>query len=311
MCSSRRAQHYATQRSCLARRPRFGRRHPGDHLDAANLQGSYRSDCRRAGSAPRRDAGEKCLAGREAPAGQILPLWARHNRAQDVANCAPGRLVAAAVARRGGALLLEALPAVDRLVVARLEGDFRLLAACRANSRVHLARSRGVTTARVTTTGVATARITTRGTAAIVAAGGALRLALGTAARATLGCGVAALLIERLLSGRKNELLAAIATGNRLIHFAETSLAVVSHGPTKYERKTNGFGEMARQDSLICGSKRRPQRRYRLVGLILPQDERKEECHHNSWPMPYNPISDIQHLTSEQRDEGEESDDRA
>src|SRR5687767_7092573 len=40
-------------------------------------------------------------------------------------------LVAAAVARCRRALLLEALAAVNRLVVPRLEGDFRLLAAGR------------------------------------------------------------------------------------------------------------------------------------------------------------------------------------
>src|SRR5918998_1727200 len=48
------------------------------------------------------------------------------------------RLVAAAIARCGRALLLEALTAVDRLVVPRLEGNFRLLAAGGANSWVHL-----------------------------------------------------------------------------------------------------------------------------------------------------------------------------
>src|SRR5215213_3629295 len=50
-------------------------------------------------------------------------------------------LVAAAVARCGRALLLEALAAVNRLVVPRLEGDFRLLAAGRADGRIHLAGS--------------------------------------------------------------------------------------------------------------------------------------------------------------------------
>ena len=49
-------------------------------------------------------------------------------------------LVAAAVARCGRALLLEALAAINRLVVPRLEGDFRLLAAGGADGRIHLAR---------------------------------------------------------------------------------------------------------------------------------------------------------------------------
>src|SRR5215204_736757 len=142
-------------------------------------------------------------------------------------------LVAAAVARCGRALLLEALTAVDRLVVPWLEGDFRLLTAGRAHSRIHLARSAGITTAAAggIATTTATAGVAARGATAIVAAGRALSLALRPAIGAALGLGVAALLVERLLSGRKSECLAAIATGDRSIgQLAETSLAVVVHG---------------------------------------------------------------------------------
>src|SRR5215212_11180375 len=39
---------------------------------------------------------------------------------------------------------LEALPAIDRLVRARLEGDFGISATFRADRRKHLARSAGV-----------------------------------------------------------------------------------------------------------------------------------------------------------------------
>src|SRR5688572_13811469 len=146
-------------------------------------------------------------------------------------------LVAAAVARCRRALLLEALPAVNRLVVARLEGDFGLLATGRAHCRVHLARSgriptaaaRGVTTttAGISAAGVATATaaagVAAGGATAVVAAGRALSLALRPAIGATLRLGVTALLVERLLSGRKSECLAAIATGDRLIgQLAET-----------------------------------------------------------------------------------------
>src|SRR5688500_3111996 len=150
-------------------------------------------------------------------------------------------LVAAAVARCRRALLLEALPAVHRLVVARLEGDFGLLATGRAHCRVHLARSgriptaaaRGVTTttAGISAAGIATATATAagvaaRGATAVVTAGRALSLALRPAIGATLRLGVTALLVERLLSGRKSECLAAIATGDRLIgQLAVTSLA--------------------------------------------------------------------------------------
>src|SRR5215207_11459565 len=79
-------------------------------------------------------------------------------------------LVAAAVARCGRTLLLEALAAIDRLVVPRLEGDFRLLAAGRAHGRIHLARSGGVPTAArgvtTTTAGISAAGIATTATAA-------------------------------------------------------------------------------------------------------------------------------------------------
>jgi hypothetical protein len=151
-------------------------------------------------------------------------------------------LVAAAVAGRRRALFLEAFAAVDRLVVPRLEGDFSLLAAGRAHGRIHLARSGGVTTAAargvatttagisaagIATTTTAAAGVATRGATAVVAAGRALSLALRPAIGATLRLGVAALLVERLLSGRKSECLAAIAAGDRPIRqLAETSLAV-------------------------------------------------------------------------------------
>src|SRR5215217_8310990 len=107
-------------------------------------------------------------------------------------------LVAAAVAGRRRALLLEAFAAVDRLVVPRLEGDFSLLAAGRAHGRIHLARSGGVTTAAArgvatTTAGIsaagiattAAAGVATRGATAVVAAGRALSLALRPAIGAT------------------------------------------------------------------------------------------------------------------------------
>ena len=145
-------------------------------------------------------------------------------------------LVAAAVARSGGAPLLEALPAVDRLVIPRLEGDFRLLATGRANGRVHLARPGGITAAAATTGGVTTATrvattaargVTPRGAATVVAASGSLGFALRPATGATLRLRITALCVERLLPSGKSEFLAAIATGDRLIQLAETSLAVV------------------------------------------------------------------------------------
>src|SRR3954462_1293252 len=77
-------------------------------------------------------------------------------------NPRAGNLVAVPVARRGRAPQLEALTAVNRLVVARLERNFRLLATLGANRRVKLARPRRVTppaargVATATTGGVAT-----------------------------------------------------------------------------------------------------------------------------------------------------------
>ena len=77
-------------------------------------------------------------------------------------------LVVAAVARLGNAARLEALAAVDRLVGARLEGDFRLLATARANRRVHLTRGAVATTA--TTVAAAAAPVGTAAAAAVAAA---------------------------------------------------------------------------------------------------------------------------------------------
>lgn len=135
-------------------------------------------------------------------------------------------LVAAPIARRGRAAQLEALAAVDRLVVARLEGDFCVLATLRANSRIHLARTGGVTTTAATRVaiagGIATAAT---GVAAVVATGRPLGLALGAAACAALRLGVATLRVERLLTCRKSKCLATIAAGNRSVaQLAETSL---------------------------------------------------------------------------------------
>jgi hypothetical protein len=80
-----------------------------------------------------------------------------------------------------------------------------------------------------------------------------LRFALRPAVRAALWLGETAFLVERLLPGRESECLAAIAAGDRFIgHVAETSLAVVHHGMTKTVNTANGFGEMARQESLSC-----------------------------------------------------------
>ena len=67
------------------------------------------------------------------------------------------------------------------------------------------------------------ARVAARGATAVVAAGRALSLTLRPAIGAALWLGVAALLVERLLPGRKCECLAAIAAGDRPIgQLAET-----------------------------------------------------------------------------------------
>ncbi len=94
-------------------------------------------------------------------------------RAEPVADRLPA---AVAVASVGRAAILEALAAVDRLVRAGLEGDFRLLAARGADSRVHLARAAGVSTAAAAAVRVAAAAVSTAGRVAI-ATGVALRLA--------------------------------------------------------------------------------------------------------------------------------------
>jgi len=46
-------------------------------------------------------------------------------------------------------MLLEAVRAIDGLVISRLEGDFGLLATLGAGRRVHLALGSGVTTTEV------------------------------------------------------------------------------------------------------------------------------------------------------------------
>src|SRR5215207_8083700 len=99
-------------------------------------------------------------------------MYSRHcERAGIAANG-----LVAAVPRRGAAAILEALPAVHGLVVARLEGDFRVLPAAGADSRVHLARAAGVPTA-----AAAAVRATT--TAAAVAAGGVTATTVAVSAR--------------------------------------------------------------------------------------------------------------------------------
>src|SRR5215210_3964555 len=103
-------------------------------------------------------------------------------------------LVVVVARRRRRPPQLEALPAIDRLVRARLEGDLGISATFRADRRKHLARSAGVTptaTGRITATargvrsaaavsagGVASAATTTTAAVArVVSLRGALRLA--------------------------------------------------------------------------------------------------------------------------------------
>lgn len=175
--------------------------------------------------------------------GQMSADWSA------LANC----LVPATVARRGRAAELEALTAVDRLVVARLEGHFRVLATLRADGRVHLARAGGVTptatTARVTVAGgVAPA---TTGVATVIAARRPLGLALGTTAGAPLRLGIATLSVERLLTRRKSKCLATIAAGNRSVaQLAETlSLLAMLHHMAQHEKRNTSQTVSAEQDA--------------------------------------------------------------
>lgn len=122
------------------------------------------------------------------------------------------------VAVAGRALLLIAVAAVDRLVAPRLEGNFRLHAAGRANSREHLARAAAVAAPTgVSAAGVATIAVAIRGT---------LRLTSSTAARAALRLREPALLIVRLLAGSKGKRLAAIAAHNRAVAHSAEALCV-------------------------------------------------------------------------------------
>ena len=108
-----------------------------------------------------------------------------------------GQLVAAVTWLRRS-LLGEAFAAVDRLAGRWPEGNFRLLAAAGARGRMHFAGT-GRVPAAIPTTAVAIVR--------------SLSLARGTAVRATLRLGVAALPVKRLLAFGKRKCLSAIAAG--------------------------------------------------------------------------------------------------
>jgi hypothetical protein len=170
-----------------------------------------------------------------APNDLSMPLGM--NRSSPDRRCR-NELVAVAVATTTGSrspALLEAVPAVDRAVHARLEGDFGLLAATGANRGEHLpwcVRVAGATAVRVRgTAGVPTAAAAVRTSTAGVGrtatgirgptAGAVSPVALGLAGRpagrAPLGLGKTTLRIEGLLTGREHKRIAAVTARNRTI----------------------------------------------------------------------------------------------
>ena len=103
---------------------------------------------------------------------------------------------------------MEALPAVNRLVAAWLERDFRSPPALAADGLVHLALTATAATTTVTAAGVSSA----------AAARGALRLTCGPAIRATIRFVLEAFGGEKFLfSGAKGELRVTIRAGQGLI----------------------------------------------------------------------------------------------
>lgn len=103
------------------------------------------------------------------------------------ATAAASASAAVATAAALGRALLEAVAAVHRLITARLERYFRLLAAVRALRRVHLARARRVTaSSTATVTASSAARIATGRFAGAPAIRAPLRLVGEASARVKL-----------------------------------------------------------------------------------------------------------------------------
>ena len=103
------------------------------------------------------------------------------------ATAAASASAAVATAAALGRALLEAVAAVHRLITARLERYFRLLAAVRALRRVHLARARRVTaSSSATVTASSAARIATGRFAGAPAIRAPLRLVGEASARVKL-----------------------------------------------------------------------------------------------------------------------------
>ncbi len=111
-----------------------------------------------------------------------------------------------------GLALLEALTAIDWLVAAWLERNFRRLAAGRADGREHLAWA-----AAVAASTAATAAVSTAAAAISVALG----LASCAACRAALWLRETTLCIEGLLAGSEIECCAAIPAGQCTIAHRE------------------------------------------------------------------------------------------
>jgi hypothetical protein len=146
-------------------------------------------------------------------------------------------LVVVIARRRRRPPQLEAFPAVDRLVGARLERNFCVPSALRAGRGIHLpwtarvataatggvpsaaaiAIARGIRSAAAVSSGGISSATTTAAIARIEPLRGALRLAGRSARRTTLGLTEPPLRIKRLLAGRKRKRLAAIAAGERPI----------------------------------------------------------------------------------------------
>src|SRR5947209_4282331 len=115
---------------------------------------------------------------------------------------------------------LEAVVAVDRLVAARLERNFRLLPAAAAGHAVHLARAAPA--------GVA-ASVRAAGVAAVPAAALARVLARGAAVGAAVRLVLEALRREELLfAGREEELRTAVGAGQPFIGIQSSRLLRVA-----------------------------------------------------------------------------------
>ncbi len=148
---------------------------------------------------------------------------------------------------------LEAIPAIDRFVGPRKKGHFGLTAAIRADRRIELPRTCGVSAVAAAISAISAAVISATGRVAI-------GLSFRPACLTSHGRREPPFCIERLLSLGEDKLLSAIAAGECLItHSARTLLpwrSTTDRKRTHATSPTNRIGESSPMGATPCPQSR-------------------------------------------------------